>query len=414
MRYFFISFMFILTFMFNNLLFAKEISISWPSIWVAKDSKAKVIRQLVNEFNQANSGKIKVVLEDQTDYDLYAQKLTAQLATGKLPDIFTIGSDLRDIFYRSNKGLDFVPHLDYDSNWKSRFPGNSLNSNKKDGKIYMLPYELFVTPVIYNKKLLKNAGYESFPKSYKEFIKMCKAIKKTGKICSSQMTNKNAWTSMLWYSQILVSAGGPDIYNNGLDDPAYLKAAVIMREMFNYTSSDALGATAAVSAGHFLNERSAVFMNGPWFIKRYTTEGIPGLHDNLVIAPAPMVEGGKGGMGGYIGGRQSSLAAGKQTDKNKEKAIVKFLKWLTEPDNVARLSYDSGAMFIIKTELPDDMDRLFKDMSKQAGNAPYVAPIFINGINSLSIAREFPQALSALVLDDVSPKEFVQMLKDAK
>jgi hypothetical protein len=60
------------------------------------------------------------------------------------------------------------------------------------------------------------------------------------------------------------------------------------------------------------------------------------------------------------------------------------------------------------------MDRLFKDMSKQAGNAPYVAPIFINGINSLSIAREFPQALSALVLDDVSPKEFVQMLKDAK
>jgi len=104
----------------------------------------------------------------------------------------------------------------------------------------------------------------------------------------------------------------------------------------------------------------------------------------------------------------------KRLEKNKEKAIVKFLKWLTEPDNVARLSYDSGAMFIIKTELPDDMDRLFKDMSKQAGNAPYVAPIFINGINSLSIAREFPQALSALVLDDVSPKEFVQMLKDAK
>ena len=61
MRYCFISFMFI--FMFNNFLFAKEITISWPSIWVAKDSKAKVISQLVNEFNQANSGKIKVVLE---------------------------------------------------------------------------------------------------------------------------------------------------------------------------------------------------------------------------------------------------------------------------------------------------------------------------------------------------------------
>ena len=46
--------------------------------------------------------------------------------------------------------------------------------------------------------------------------------------------------------------------------------------------------------------------------------------------------------------------------------------------------------------------------------APYVAPTFLNGINSLSIAREFPQALSALVLDEASPKDFVQMLKDAK
>ena len=145
MRYCFISFMFI--FMFNNFLFAKEITISWPSIWVAKDSKAKVISQLVNEFNQANSGKIKVVLEDQTDYDLYAQKLTAQLATGKLPDIFTIGTELRDIFYRSNKGLNFVPYLDYDSNWKSRFPGNALNSNKKESRSKLYFFTLCILNV---------------------------------------------------------------------------------------------------------------------------------------------------------------------------------------------------------------------------------------------------------------------------
>ena len=70
-----------------------EITINWPSIWVGKDSKATVIRELVDEFNTANSGAINVVIEEQTDYDIYAQKLTAQIATGKMPDIFTVGSD---------------------------------------------------------------------------------------------------------------------------------------------------------------------------------------------------------------------------------------------------------------------------------------------------------------------------------
>ena len=70
---------------------------SLPSIWVGKDSKSTVISELVDEFNAANSGSIKVVIEEQTDYDIYAQKLTAQISTGDLPDIFTVGADLLEI-----------------------------------------------------------------------------------------------------------------------------------------------------------------------------------------------------------------------------------------------------------------------------------------------------------------------------
>ena len=391
-----------------------EITINWPSIWVGKDSKTTVISELVNEFNAANEGQIKVVIEAQTDYDIYAQKLVAMIATGKLPDVFTVGTELMDTLYRSGKGMNLASHIASDSHWNDVYPDNALESNMKDGEIFALPYELFVTPVTYNKKLLKNAGYDEFPDNYADFFKMCQAVTDTGKVCTSQMTGKNAWTSMLWYSQALASAGGPDIYEKGLDDPAYVKAFEIMKEMYNYTTSDAIGADAGVSGGHFLNERTAVFMNGPWFIARYTTDGIEGLHANIGVAPAPMLSGGEGAPGGYVGGRQSSLAAGKQSDPKKEEAIVKFLKWLTTPDNVARLSYSSGAMFIVKADLPNDMDRLFTEMNAQIGDAPYVAPIFLNGIGSLAVSKEFPQALSALVLGEVTPEGAVQMLKDAQ
>jgi len=187
-----------------------------------------------------------------------------------------------------------------------------------------------------------------------------------------------------------------------------------MEKMYQYTTSDAIGADAGVSGGHFLNERTAVFMNGPWFIARYTSDGIPGLHENIGVAAAPMLMGGEGSPGGYVGGRQSSLAAGKQSDPAKEEAIVKFLKWLTIPENVARLSYSSGAMFIVNADLPNDMDRLFIEMKQGISDAPYVAPIFQNGIGSLAVASEFPQALSALALGDVTPEGAVEMLQDAE
>ena len=254
----------------------------------------------------------------------------------------------------------------------------------------------------------------SFPDNYDDFFKMCEAITANGKVCTSQMTGKNGWTSMLWYSQALASAGGPDIYEKGLDHPAYVKAFEVMEKMYQYTTSDAIGADAGVSGGHFLNERTAVFMNGPWFIARYTSDGIPGLHENIGVAAAPMLMGGEGSPGGYVGGRQSSLAAGKQSDPAKEEAIVKFLKWLTIPENVARLSYSSGAMFIVNADLPNDMDRLFIEMKQGISDAPYVAPIFQNGIGSLAVASEFPQALSALALGDVTPEGAVEMLQDAE
>ena len=390
-----------------------EITINWPSIWVGKDSKTTVIRELVDEFNAANAGAIKVVIEEQTDYDIYAQKLTAQISTGKLPDVFTVGSDLLDILHRSGKAMDLAPHVNSDSHWNNVYPENALQSNMIGGQLTNLPYELFVTPVTYNKKLLKAVGYDEFPDNYDDFFKMCEAVTATGKVCTSQMTGKNAWTSMLWFSQALASAGGSNVYEKGLDDPAFVKAFEVMEKMYKYTTSDAIGADAGVSGGHFLNERTAVFMNGPWFIARYTTDGIEGLHANIGVAAAPMLKGGKGAPGGYVGGKQSSLAAGKQSDPEKEKAVVKFLKWLTTPENVARLSYSSGAMFIVKADLPSDMDRLFTEMNEGKGNAPYVVEIFQNAIGSLAVSKEFPQALSALALGEVTPEEAVEMLKDA-
>lgn len=44
--------------------------------------------------------------------------------------------------------------------------------------------------------------------------------------------------------------------------------------MFKYNYHDAVGAGAAIAAGHFLNERTAMLLNGPWFIGRIKNEAL--------------------------------------------------------------------------------------------------------------------------------------------
>jgi len=52
--------------------------------------------------------------------------------------------------------------------WKDRFAGNALDGTTYDGKILAVPWECFITPVLYNEKLLRDAGYDVFPETYDE------------------------------------------------------------------------------------------------------------------------------------------------------------------------------------------------------------------------------------------------------
>jgi len=297
--------------------------------------------------------------------------------------------------------------------WKDRFVGNILNTATYNDKILAIPYEFAITPVLYNEKLLKDVGYDTFPETYDEFFVMCDKLKANGIIPLSLMTSDNAWTAMLWYSQLLHAIGGPDIYEKGFDDPAYVEAARVLKKMFEYTTSDAVGANAAVAAGHFLSGRTVMLINGPWFIGRIKSEGSGEFYNDIAVANAPVYKGGKGEKSGEVGFVQALICAGSQKDKDKEAAVVKFLKYLTVPENVKGLSIDSGALFVIKTEMGegDEMERLQKQMVELSNNAPYVVPHFNMSVNQ-EVATEFPQVLSSMILGEKSPEQFIETLKE--
>lgn len=392
----------------NNKSSNGVITINFPSIWVGSDSKAEIFGKMVTDFNEEYKDKYKVVIEEQTDYDAYEDKVRTQISTGSAPDIFTVKT-IEDVKLFASSGLlmDLTEFLEGDI--KSNFEDDAIEKAKEDGKNFAFPYENATIPIMFNAKLLKDQGIE-IPTTYDELWEASEILKKNGIYPTTQMTSDNAWTSMLWYSYALASVGGEDVYKNGLTDPAFIEAAEILLKMFDYTSDDAIGANATVVNGHFFNERAAVYTNGSWILGRIQSEGKEGLYDKLTLSGALGYKDKN--QGAYINAVQAYFCAAKQEDPKKQEAIEKFFEFITNPEKVTDLANSSGALFSIKINADDIEDPKQAEIINQNSEAPFTIESFSASV-STKVANAFPAALESLVLKEISPKEFVQQLIDA-
>ena len=390
-----------------------EIVINFPSIWVGTDSKAPYMAEMIEAFNAENAGAIKVVVEEQTDYQAYRDKIRTTITTGSAPDLCILDTTF-DIkaFAESGKFMDLTPYLD--AGWVENFTDGAFDAWSVDGKVSILPFEAAVFTPIYNTEILKAAGWDHFPATYTEFFQMAEDIKAAGYNTMGQMAGDNAWTSMLWYSLLVEAIGGKDVYADGLSNPAFVEAAEVLKEMYSYTFDGAVSATASDVNGHFLARDTAVYLNGPWWIANFykpdnAVDDVL-LADVCEVATNPTYEGGKG-EGGLVTTVQGFLAAAKQDDPAKEAAVVKFLQYISEPERVANWALSSGAMFFVKYTPSPDTTVISQKVTEVANNAAYTI-LHVNGAFPTAFSTEFPAAVSQLILGGTA-QEFVDQLQMA-
>ena len=384
-----------------------EIVLNFPTFWVGQDSKAESIAALVDAFNTTHTGAIRVVIEPNPNTDGYRDKLNTQLATGSAPDIFVFNPDPTTFqYYDSDILMDFTDELQ--GEWGGRFQASYLRESTRGGRIKTVPYEIGITPIWYNTDLLAQAGINSIPSNLDEFLAMAEALKDAGITPTSQMTGgSNAWTSMLWYSHILGSLGGPEVWSRPLGDEVYVQAAGVLETLYSdgNTTADAVGGDAGVSGGHYLAQETAVFINGPWYIGRIRSDS-PNAHAATVLAPAPQVGEFSGHQVGFL---LSNLAAANTDDPARRAAVIEFMRFMTEPTNVQRVSEAAGSLFAVIHDLGAAADPLQREFVRMANEAEFVIGHFQSQF-PLQVTVEFGQALGALALGVVDPQGFVDQL----
>jgi raffinose/stachyose/melibiose transport system substrate-binding protein len=388
-----------------------EIVLSFPTFWVGQDSKSGPLATLLETFNNENAGEIKVVLEPNPDTDGYRDKLNTQLSSGKAPDIFVFNPDPTTFqYYDSDILFDFTDEMT--GAWRDSFVESYVLDSTKGGRLKSVPYEIGITPVWYNSDLFAQAGVSEFPATWDAFMDAADKLKANGIVPGSQMTGgSNAWTSMLWFSHIMGSLGGPDVWSKPLTDPVYVEGAEYLKQLYadGNTTRDAVGGDAGVSGGHYLAGDTATFINGPWYIGRIRGDA-PEIHAATKLADAPQVGDYYGHQIGFM---LSNLAAGNTDSPRRRAAVVKFMKFMTEPANVQMVSESAGSLFAVKFELGADADPLQREFVRAASDATFAIGHFQSQVD-VAVIQEFGQALAAMALDEATPEEFVQMLIDAQ
>jgi raffinose/stachyose/melibiose transport system substrate-binding protein len=387
-----------------------EVVLDWPSIWVPPDSKSETIAALIERFNAENEGAIRVELEGIPDYDGYADKMNTQLASGSAPDLFIFSPNPTTFqYYDSDVLMDFTEELS--GPWSENFVAGYIEASTHNGRTKTVPYEIGLTPIWYNSAHLATVGYDEFPKTIDEFWELAEALKAADVVPTSQMTGGgNAWTSMLWFSHIVGSLGGPEVWSRPLSDPVFEEAAAVLMRLYQdgNTTRDAVGGDAGVSGGHYMAGNTAVFLNGPWYIGRIRNDA-PDTYAATKVAAAPQVGDYHGHQIGFM---LSNLAAANTDDPRRRAAVVKWMQFMTDPENVRFVSESAGSMFSIKYELTAAADPLQRAFVQASSDASFVIPPLTVAF-PVQVVDTFKQALAAMALGEDTPAEFVQMLIDA-
>ncbi|MGQ9708063.1 MAG: extracellular solute-binding protein, partial [bacterium] len=149
-------------------------------LWHAMGGEAqKTLKEMVAEFERQNPD-IDIELVGMGNYDALAQKLLGAVAVQSPPTIAQMYENWTTQLHAAGQ-LEFLedyirgPEGLTEEELSDIYP-LILENNRWDGKILTLPFNKSVPVYYYNVTMLKQAGYDTFPKSWSLFRAMCQKL----------------------------------------------------------------------------------------------------------------------------------------------------------------------------------------------------------------------------------------------
>lgn len=370
--------------------------------WYSEKEMDPVIKAVNKELN----GEVKVEYS-YVPLQQYNNVLSTQLSSGEGPDIVTDGASFPSRV-KSKNLLDLS-----DESFIKDFNENGFSlATAEDGKVYGIPSYGWFSGVWYNKELFDENGVE-VPKTYDEFIAVCKKLSDAGvePIGFGLSDSDTGIHSLIGYLEN--SFYQESEYSDFDENFAYgnKKMAGSMNDVVNkwkkiiddgYMNEKMLGISGDQNLNMFINGEIAMMNGGPWNYANLEEAGMKfGMFSHL---------GDKEGNNFLIGGPAASLGVNKNT-KNKKGAIKAITAFASLNVQQAWVDANPGGFSYrndVKVDVPAEYD-LIKD---ELNNGRVACAWDRWGVNmpAETFLTEWKKQIQNLVSKQVSTEEFLENL----
>jgi len=233
-------------------------------------------QDIVNRFEAKNPGiTVTLLPSPTTDRDAYAKQL---LASGQFPDVLQ-SITLQDY---TSQGLLYAWTPAEQASWNVLFP----HAGQLGGKQYDIPNSSQVIPLVYYNKSIFAKLHLKIPKTWAQFLAVCKAIKASGETPIAIGGSQDTWTSWIFLggmfsadvlgkdpNWILQRKANKVHFTDPLVAHTFNEWAALAKA--GYFNKDALSLNYAGMQQEFLDGKEAMYPMGTWAASATAVGGAP-------------------------------------------------------------------------------------------------------------------------------------------
>ncbi|MCG1021513.1 MULTISPECIES: ABC transporter substrate-binding protein [Sutcliffiella] len=282
------------------------------------------IGKIINEFNEAHKGEIKINTQTMPWGNFYDQYRTV-VTNGEAPDIAIMHLD--SIAGYARYGL-LTPLDDLAGDIglsEGDFIEEVWDAGVYEDQRYGIPLDVHPLTLFYNVDLLEQAGYTEAPKTYDELLEMSLAVQEQTDAWGIAMPV--FWPSNMIFYTSLMSHGGQSVSEDGLT-PLYNspEGEEALQKMVDLVYEHKVSPSDVQADGEvtlFRQGKSAFHLNGIWMIAGFEEQ------DGLNFATAPVPAFGDQ-EAVWAGSHNFVIPAQKDEDPERLEAAMKFIKYVSE------------------------------------------------------------------------------------
>lgn len=393
-------------------------SLRFATTWGEADSKGVYFIPMLEKFDAANED-IELEIETYGSDDLVT-KITVELASGELPDLFTYWGGMHRLgpLVEGNALLDMDTYFaDTDAAQKSDFSVAGIERYTIDGVLRGIPMEANVAAFVCNREMFEKYGLD-FPETYEEMLAAGKVFRQNGIIPFANASNGGN-PSHFTFSELYKQFDGgleeikalPKTKRFATDNA--LKVARIIADMrenellpVDTVSNGGWGPSFAL----YNEEKAAMIYTYPWMLGAMEQS----VQDKSVVIDVPQMPGSSVDTSTFISGfaNYGFVINDKSYNGNKHDALKTLADYMISDQMFTELM-KGGLIPTKKYDMPLDAfnDIMQQTLTHYRGRAQTTT--HDNNINDPAVMIALKGALDELYAGIISPEEMVSKVQTA-